>query len=380
MVPSDVRALLPLIGVPFRAIQTALHTPFDLAGLATATNIGPEHLARATIWPVAPGIASIGLGRVYQRHLLGVARRVCPACIATEPAHKLLWHLIPANACPIHSLDLIDRCHACAHGLTWLTTGPFACQCGARLDRLPRLEAAADQVAATATVASLLGLGPDTRDQGLALPSEISSLPTEAVIDLFIQLGRIASRVSARRSISGGPARQAAARFVSEGARICSFWPSGFHALLDRLAAETDNRPGLRILMPVRHWLRWLTQSGPVAALLRSAIAGWIESSPLHSRVSGLVEPTCMSAVKLTEAANVLGVAHKVLREVATRREALVRDPEGAGRGTPMLLDRSRVVELAADLNRLAETCAAARALRLGRKAFVESLERALLP
>lgn len=71
-----------------------------------------------------------------QWYSLAKTPRLCPACIEEEGFHAFLWDLPFVHACPIHGLELLNRCPGC-HGLfAWNDLRPgWVCRCGLRISR-----------------------------------------------------------------------------------------------------------------------------------------------------------------------------------------------------------------------------------------------------
>lgn len=91
--------------------------------LARWLRCDPGDIRAATLWHyrTLPGLQE-GPGPVdpmwrerrTQRFWIALDRdRHCPACLAEEPAFRLVWRLRPLTVCPRHAVVLRDGCHRC---------------------------------------------------------------------------------------------------------------------------------------------------------------------------------------------------------------------------------------------------------------------------
>lgn len=101
MSDERVTALAKASGIATQKIEAACLRP-------TVNIITTESLDNLAIWP---GI--LALGYKNRKRLGGL--QYCPACLATGhiPYYRLQWRLAWFVSCPIHSIQLYDRCWRC---------------------------------------------------------------------------------------------------------------------------------------------------------------------------------------------------------------------------------------------------------------------------
>jgi len=74
-------------------------TPLQLIALSKLVEVDPEQLAK--MLPSEP---------------LHLQTRLCPACYAEVPVHRLSWQRTNVNWCDLHSLKLLAACPECKYG------------------------------------------------------------------------------------------------------------------------------------------------------------------------------------------------------------------------------------------------------------------------
>ena len=164
---------------------------------------------------------------------------LCPACVQETGRTRAIWDVWLVTACPVHAVQLVDRCPGCGRRLTWTRPGLARCKCGRELK--PGDAKVADDAALV--LASLIQhkLGWGVVPVPKSVPDEITALSQADLLDLIRYLALLAMP-------NGKGSRQ---KFeVNETHRLASTvgqailnWPHGLHkALSEALSRLADER------------------------------------------------------------------------------------------------------------------------------------------
>jgi hypothetical protein len=176
--------------------------------------------------------------RLFQvRHWHLSTRRRCPKCLADLPYHRIWWDCKALTTCPIHAIELEDRCafEGCGCKITWTSGGLLICRNGHDL-RFGSRPAPISEITCDAYIAGRLGF-PDKRSV-----SFLDSSPLDEVIELIEGVGLAAiggyrSRKPTIQSL-GVPYRTVMLR----GFQVLCDGELSFKILLDQIAQVSSSR------------------------------------------------------------------------------------------------------------------------------------------
>ncbi len=225
-------ALAKLLGSPHSTIEATAFGAFDLTPLASGTGVSLEALARMTYWPSGLGNQANFLGHSIASGMMSLHRRwVCPLCLIEVPYHRAVWDLRAINACPIHGVRLVDRCHNCDRPLVWRYSSITQCNCGADIRGAKPSHQSGEVLGGVRQVYRSFGFMERER-----LSGAIEHLSTGEFLSLILRLGWYASGFAQDL----GPKlisryREQMHLCLQRGVDACRDWPVSFHQYLDAL-------------------------------------------------------------------------------------------------------------------------------------------------
>jgi hypothetical protein len=343
----------------------------SLEDVALACKADAEALRRSTP-DLNPDTATVLGETLDRRHFSCQTKRWCPHCLEEAPYHRVWWDLVPITTCPVHEVDLVDRCDCDAPLRTVMN---FVDQCR-RGHSLKAVEAPKAPEKSLAVDGYLLGrmLG-----SGGKRIQHLDDTILQDVITLCESLGRelIAPEEKFNRTRSGN-ARRA---FMAEGFANLADLNTAFPSALDRLAAR-DHRANRKWGLEKTYGRFYIALVQMQESALRSAILDAIakHAAPRTPIKSGQVmgrDATNTDAVTLVQCAEMCGLTFERFRRVAVALEMM---PRTWGQGTPFYIDRAKAEELARrldghkDLKTIAEELGVTEtaAVKLADEGFVE--------
>lgn len=351
-------------GVRFRSVTrlaaiAGLRHPGSV--VASAVDLGPlATLAGTEVCLVEPICYSPTVRAGFHRFLGGTVnrefirldlRRWCPACLSSSIYHRAAWDFALRTACPDHGLRLLDRCPECGRQQRWELSDLTRCRCGGDLRRAPEMAVGSAERMVARRLAELVG-GTPTSWLGAAPAScDPADLPW-----LLMCLGMFLTGWTRQRRIetlvSCGP--DAVARVVSAGVVALEDWPGAIHRFLaeqgDRAPVRSGRYGARKSLGAFYGWLT-LMPDGTPKRILAEAATEFVAGDPRLSRRSHRsrlvgARSTSGEMLGLKETANRLGVATARVKRLMA--DGSLPATASAGRGVPMLIERTAVEALAA--------------------------------
>ncbi|TLU71889.1 TniQ family protein [Lichenicoccus roseus] len=374
------------LGIPFATLTMAATGEFDLAQLAIASQI-PLSTLLAMTYRGEQGRPLSFRGRPVSRRALIFARRsFCPACLAEKPYHRDMWDLALSTACLRHRTLLSNECHACGKTTGWRDSSIRTCRCGFDLSRSPMQAIPDGALAAISEVHVLFGTDDVLDDpRSTPWPKVLRSLGAEEASSLMFHLGWYASsRSGIPRSLADPAFLDAVPSILTLGYQIGLDWPEAFHAFLSRCAALTpaEGRYGARRAFgPILGWMTSLDKGSPLSPLLWRELERFMASRPeLRTKCPRLAPaPEAGSFLTLTQASRTL---HRSVERVGPvlKRHGFFVESDGNGKGAPILLRKSDVERLAAELVGLEGKKAVQRRLSCSFETLERILKTGVLP
>lgn len=223
--------------------------PTDLAPLARLMDVPAEDLEAKCYWPV-------GMTRTRRyRNFRGATvpdlminrlrPRVCPQCLSEEGYVRALWDLAPVACCPIHGVQLVDRCGNCGALIKRNRMKVSEChRCQSSLLEIPVIAAPKNAVALTAMIARKAGFE-------LTPPQGLEGGPTDLEkLDLGVFLRVIAFLGSSKKGTRQGEGLWLLARLTipemveitSNAAQVLENWPQNYFVVLDEIRNRSETR------------------------------------------------------------------------------------------------------------------------------------------
>lgn len=161
--------------------------------------------------------------------------RFCPLCLAEEPLWRAEWELYFHDACPVHSVWMVDQCSSCGKPVSWSRSSLLRCDCGSDL----RAEVPKECPEAVAHLSQVLAsklTGVPMSD--IPPPLKATDVPQSQQAIRFFGAGldREAHRKPLKIRDSGSMA--VSWNVTSVAAEILVAWPAAFHQVLDRIQQD----------------------------------------------------------------------------------------------------------------------------------------------
>ena len=244
--------------------QNGLETPrWLLALLIELTDPSTGYLALATMLNRAQtGMAGLrgpianlaqlnapDLGQLPRRYWNTRRPRFCPCCLAESAHWRASWDLVFSVACHRHGVVLHEQCPQCQKSLPWDRFHVDRCACGFEL-KGSQTKPAPDWAVAFAREVELR-MQPCRSEQGDGHPAW-QSLDLEAWLKLVWFLGAYSRHAHNKpQKIQGLETLGIAMEMVGQAMAALEDWPSGFHRLLELVAARrqattSDNKLSAR--------------------------------------------------------------------------------------------------------------------------------------
>ncbi len=316
-------------------------TSIDLDEVARTCKADPAALRFASA-DLNPDTATV-LGETFdRRQYSALSRRWCPQCLAEAPHHRVWWDIVPITTCPLHGVDLVDRCE-CDVPLRTMVNFVGYCRHGHDLAEVPTTPAPADSLAVDGYIVRRL-----LRINQPAIPY-FDATPLEDVIEQCERTGRQDidpdSRLNTSRQV--GDRR----KFLARGFEILADLDGAFSVFLDDLSQQdhaVKRKWGLEKLYG-RYYMS-LVQAKDTA--LRTAMLDAIARNAAHKTIlkGGKVlgrDVHNEDTITLGDAAKMCGLTFERFRRLAV---TLGLVPKDWGQGTPYRIDRGRIEDLAARL------------------------------
>jgi hypothetical protein len=279
-------------------------------------------------------------------------RRVCIACLKEQPFHRALWDCTLKTTCAGHAMFLRSACPSCQRDLGWQTTSVFHCACGFDLRTAEGTPLDASLAEASSFIDEIFGCSTAS-----SLEAELPPLDTGNLLQLLLQLGQLGSETDiALRPTHMIQQADRLAEVVAIGVQGLLPWPCSFHALLERIAARKEQRPGRfgmrKALGPAASWIASLQESNPIGRVVLPEVRRHLDLQPCP-------EPTRMRLsyvtpgdrwITWTDAARRLGCSRARLEAALANAGVHLHK---SGRGQPTLVPASTLEAIqveAADL------------------------------
>ena len=336
-------------------------------------------------------------------------RKFCPACIGEAPYHRAFWDLTLATVCPVHAVRLVDRCPHCERTLNWKAGPITSCsssRCAGDLHWAEAVPVPGTEMGGVRGLHRLMHTG-ECSEFG----APVRALPVGEQIRLMFHLGCLArGREAISRPTDFARLHPGEVHLVLDaGWRMCSDWPSAFHAFLDSRRERARERKGrYGVHKHFGHLHRWLEGSlkcsafpethrvprnaehcgrdkvgEPFARLLADELRGYIVACPeLATRAPELRRARSAADLEhrfitMAEAREVLGASSKTMHALATKHGLYLVPP--SGHGAPALLRADLVHDLHQERSRLLTREDVRRMLGSGKRTVDKLREAGLL-
>jgi hypothetical protein len=236
-------------------------------------------------------------------------RRRCPRCLVDSPHHRVWWDATAITACPIHAVELEDKClvAGCECKMGWTSGRITKCEYGHDLTVLCRA-VPVSELSAEAYIAGRLGL------PGYDPVPFLDGAYLDDAIELMDKVGRVAiggNRITMPTLLSLGVSSRVARL---KGFEILSLGEIGFENLLASIAQNNIDGSAGRSLTPRYGWLyQWLCH-GPRSSLHNRLLALLAHHAKGHVPTKALDDPF----TTIRRAANQLDISSSRLRRILT--------------------------------------------------------------
>lgn len=286
---------------------------------------------------------------LHQDHFYPQPRRACPLCLAENPFHRAIWDLSTVTVCPVHKVRLISGCMTCGRKLGWRMVPLYKCRCGADIRKMPCAPVPEENLAGTSAVLRLLGM------QSGSYPDVFRTISANDGISLIASLGWFIHFHRGRPNFQAMPAYVDTPRLLSDGYSACSDWPTSFQGFMERLQQGANDRPGrygvLKQLGPLAEWLK-VAPLGIRNLLLDEVQRHFGSRCDLARRRGTTFDDGNSAYIPIAQAARLIGIEQLKMRNVLIRR-GLTAQPFGGGKGVPIMVDRTKIEEIAEDYRNL---------------------------
>jgi len=188
-------------------------------------------------------------------HWIRAVRRLCPQCLVESPHHRVWWDSSAITACPVHAVELEDRCRVagCGCKIGWASGSITKCENGHDLTRACR-SVPASEMSAEAYIAGRLGL------PGYVPVRFLDGVYLDETIELMDKVGRAAidgNHMKMPTILRLGISRRAT---ILKGFEILRRDEIGFEDFLDSVAQSNTGDCVSRSLMTRYGWFfAWLS-------------------------------------------------------------------------------------------------------------------------
>lgn len=164
--------------------------------------------------------------------------RFCPLCLAEDPTWQAGWELLFHDACPTHSVWLVDECTSCGLPIGWSREHLLRCSCGADLRREVS-KSAPDSVCHLSEQLSIKLAGKQS-DGRLQILDGLSLDQTQRLVRY---LGGYMDPVSGPKPLKLRNAFSMSASWpvTSLAAELLAKWPESFHECWSRMYDPASN-------------------------------------------------------------------------------------------------------------------------------------------
>lgn len=207
--------------------------------------------------------------RIWNRQV----SRYCPLCLMDDPIWQASWELLFCDACPTHSIWLVDQCSSCGQDISWHRESLLRCDCGSDL----RTEPARECPQNVAQLSHFLKARVENVSHE-TLP-HIEKLSIE-------QMQRLVRFIGGYLDPAAGPKplklRKSGVLTVSWpvttlAAETIYNWPQAFLAALDRLQdLSSEQKVGLREALGQAHHYLYKGLPEPSFTPIRSQFETWV--------------------------------------------------------------------------------------------------------
>jgi len=159
--------------------------------------------------------------------------RYCPACLRADQTWRQEWELTLLTVCPSHGCRLVEVCSDCGRQITWNRMRLLSCDCGFRFQAACVIKATEAETALAATLClKLVGRG--------RVSALVDLLNLEQLYQLIVALGAYSHVEDGKRpqKIANLGHLQVSEKLTRAAAEILVTWPTGFNALLNKLAHD----------------------------------------------------------------------------------------------------------------------------------------------
>jgi predicted HTH domain antitoxin len=186
--------------------------------------------------PRAWGQARMPVG-TQTENFNGVLRRWCPVCLENKPVIRWEWTLKLMCVCVQHAVRLRDECPRCRQPQRWGSVSIDRCECGAALASEVGAEAPKSVIAVCAALSG-----------GVPVDGPFSVLTATDWHRAIVYLGQLSAQPMAPRpgKIAGLHRLAVAAELVGSTAELLDQWPRGFVSLLSSIHQQALACPSIR--------------------------------------------------------------------------------------------------------------------------------------
>ncbi|MGE5475543.1 MAG: hypothetical protein ACM3Q1_02730 [Bacteroidales bacterium] len=206
-----------------------------------------------------------------------------------------------------------------------------------------------ENLAGTSAVLRLLGM------QSGSYPDVFRTISANDGISLIASLGWFIHFHRGRPNFQAMPAYVDTPRLLSDGYSACSDWPTSFQGFMERLQQGANDRPGrygvLKQLGPLAEWLK-VAPLGIRNLLLDEVQRHFGSRCDLARRRGTTFDDGNSAYIPIAQAARLIGIEQLKMRNVLIRR-GLTAQPFGGGKGVPIMVDRTKIEEIAEDYRNL---------------------------
>ena len=351
------------------ARQLGLNDSDDVEGCLVALSgyrkLPKGHIESLRHWtPCFEGSTGVLAGETIRRDDWSSRyRKHCRACLAEDAFHRTWWDLTFVRVCPFHGLPVSDglpdgtRAYFHTAEMTYTPAGVQVARRAPRLERLP------DTLEAYAL--GRLGLVP--RREAPFLDGATLGQAVEAC-ELVGRLKETGWRSKAPRPLGLDSAATAVTK--AAGFAVLSAGSAALRDLLRGVAAQAP--PATFGAKTLFGWaLPNLLQRGGLCRDVADAMGEVAVELGLHARREATRDATAASAaMTMAEVATEVGQTVDVVTALAGELGLLL--PHRGGTGTPFLMPRARVPDVAAALDRSVSRAEAAEILGVGYDVFLD--------
>lgn len=176
-VANAARIRFPRIWYPDKQVES-------LAAVAGLEFDALKTIAASPPWQKGSTVVSTVHGHdISTDAFLRKGRRICPQCLTEASYHRMAWDMRFVRSCIHHLNRLVADCPACGRKLDWRTSSVRRCFCDFDLTTAPTVTVAAEVLAATRLLQSMLV------DHDLELPVLLAGLDLDEVLFFLSKFG-----------------------------------------------------------------------------------------------------------------------------------------------------------------------------------------------